>query len=67
MSANAVIANTYSRAVLLVVEQESVESSENADYFPSYGIAIPGRTMHFQEEKLYISDEFVEQIAHYMI
>ncbi|SDF43801.1 GSCFA domain-containing protein [Sporomusa acidovorans] len=64
---NAIIANSFSKAVLRVVAQLLSESFDNVDYFPSYEIAISGGMIYFGEDNVHVTGEMVEQIVKHML
>jgi hypothetical protein len=66
-STNAIVANSYSKAVLRVVAEKVSSEFANVDYFPSFEIAMSGGTSHYQEDNIHVVDTLVQSITDHML
>lgn len=64
---NAIVANSYSKAVLRVVAEKMASDFDNVDYFPSYEMAISGGTRYYQDDNVHVTDELVDIITRHML
>ena len=63
----AIVANSYSKAVLRVVVEQMIRQYENVDYFPSFEIATSGGMAHYIDDNVHITEELVEVIINHMM
>ena len=63
----AVMANSYSKAVLRIVSEQLRSSFDNVDYFPSYEIVSSGGVFNFYDDNTHITPEIVPNIIKHML
>jgi len=61
-----VVANQYSKAVLLVCAKE-LSKKTDVDYFPSYEIVVSGGLASFKEDQIHVKDDVVAAVTHHMM
>ena len=64
---NAIVANSYSKAVLRVVAEKMSDQFDNVDYFPSFEMAISGGTRYYLDDNVHVSPELVDIITNHMM
>lgn len=64
---NAIVANSYSKAVLRVVAELVCNKFVNVDYFPSYEMALSGGMNYFGEDNVHVTGAMVELIMKHML
>ena len=64
---NAIVANSYSKAVLRVVAEKMSNDFSNVDYFPSFEMAISGGTRFYMDDNVHVTPELVDIITNHML
>lgn len=64
---DAVVANSYSKAVLRVVAERISQNFEVVDYFPSYEIVASGGLSALLDDNVHVSNGVVEDVVNYML
>jgi hypothetical protein len=63
----AIVANSFSKAVLRVCAHRLATTLPGVDYFPSYEIVISGGLAHFSDDNIHVQDAFVREIVRTML
>lgn len=63
----AVVANSFSKAVLRVCAHRLATTLPSIDYFPSYEIVISSGLTSFSDDNIHVQDEFVREIVRTML
>ncbi|KQV89863.1 hypothetical protein ASD15_24470 [Massilia sp. Root351] len=64
---NAIVANSYSKAVLRVVAEKMSNDFSNVDYFPSFEMATSAGTRYYQDDNVHVTTELVDIITRHML
>jgi hypothetical protein len=63
----AIVANSFSKAVLQVCAQRLVSALPGIDYFPSYEIVMSGGLLNFSDDNIHVPDRVVREIVNLML
>ena len=64
---DAVIANSYSKAVLRVVAEMASQSFSRVDYYPSYEIVTTGGLRSYGDDNVHVRNVVVQRIVDHMV
>lgn len=64
---DAVVENSYSKALLRVVCEELLADYPTVDYFPSYEMVASGGLSSFKEDNIHVEQAIVDQVVTHMI